>query len=876
MTTASKAESLEWELIRNGGTAKNWIELARAVEEDSSEKGIASRINEVSIIYERAVRALPFSYKLWISYLRYRIENLKNEYICTPQECFQSVRFLFERAVEKLPKMPILWANYLDWVMASPPPPRITMTRQIFARSLQSLPSTQHHYIWAKLKQWTVQKIPQYEEDNRVSFVPTVPTATLRTLWRVYFCFDHSFQERMKYFTILFNRGDMNTVVNEWIEFFYKHYCTRTESAKDENDEDPEIMLLHRPHVWHLFQRALETKGWKFNLLEEESKVGRSKEEEDNIDRETKWVHRIDKIVDYGLQFVESPTDFVLAYSVFLYGQGHCREGRRRLRQLLEEAPDPITFHNVYKVAVEVEDELIESFAQHPFLQHLSASDGRNLIDCIFGPEAKGNALFQLEKLMEQRDTLLNQAQLRNLPKSVPLWLKRVELFLDLAVEQRETSVDDIIKLWYQAISRCTQGEGDVDVSVGQLYESFAIFLLERNRINEAKTLLEEGAWAIPFSSSSVNADLLGLLVEIQILTSPVKTEKFEQEVGWANIGDEIIKKILLAASSSSLSLAQRKRNRSGLLTGLPSAQSLGRSPLKTSSLPWVLAFDIIQAYAGNDHVHLKEVIDHYFSTTFSPAGGTTNPYSAYTPEACAYLAFRLYSTGKVKLAVRELERGIQYFSRNPIGALFLVSQYISLLCFHYGKDLLLDTFREVSHTAFSLAPSAIAFAPHFTVEVLMSCVAVESTYGLYSTAIVLAKDTVQLILRFTSGIHQQQEIFLLVSGVLEHTISLAFLFKGIQEVRSLCNELLVIGDGHSRLLQRICVHWAALEKRCGFRVNAHTIMNTYAETQNPDTPSGAIYWELWESLCETLEEFEVFVRRRQQSRVRHEKKRKN
>lgn len=875
MMSEGKAESQEWQLIRNGGTAKNWIDFAKAVEEKLLENDAVIRINEVSTIYERAVRALPFSYKMWTSYILYRIANLKNEDVCNSQDCFQCVRLLFERAVEKLPKMPLLWESYLEWVIDGPLPPRITMTRLIFARSLQSLPTTQHHYIWGKLKVWTTKTIALSEE-NDTAAIPLVPTPTLRILWRVFFSFDHSFRVRVYYFTILFNRGNMNDFVNEWMVFFYEHYCSRTESVKDENDTDPEVMLLHRPHIWSLFEKALKVKGWKFHISEKEgSSAKKIKEEGVTLLSEGDWVYRVNTVVDYGAQFVNTPVDFLLAYSLFLYGQGQCSEGRRRLRQLLEEATDPITFHSVYKVAVEVEDELVESFAQHPCLLQLNFSDSKRAIERVFGQEANGDALFRLEQLMQEHDALLNQAQIRNLPKSVPLWLKRVELFLESAAEKNETSVDDIIKLWYQAIKRCTQGGGRVDISVAQLYESFAFFLLDHDRVSEAKSILEEGAWSVAFLSSSVNADLLGLLTEVQLLTTPFSPEKSTNNA-LMSIGDEVIQKLLLASSFSSSSSVQRKRHRSGLLLDLSSPQTLVHSPLKTSPLAWILAFDIIRTYTGSEHQHLEGVIDHFFSTTTSLKGGSKTVSSAYTPEACAYMGFQMYKLGEVKLAMREFERGIAHFTHNALGVLFLVSQYISFLLFHYGSTLLLDTFRELCQTVFSVAPSTLLLAPHFTVEVLMSCVVVESMYGLYSTALTTAKSTVQLVIRYLSDIHEHRKNFFLVCGAVEHSISLAFHFKGIPEVRSLCSELLKMAASHPRLIQRICIHWASLEKRCGLQLNAHTILNTYAETQNPDTPSGAIYWQLWSELCGTLEEFEVFVRRRQQSRVKHEKQAKN
>lgn len=84
-----------------------------------------------------------------------------------------------------------------------------------------------------------------------------------------------------------------------------------------------------------------------------------------------------------------------------------------------------------------------------------------------------------------------------------------------------------------------------------------------------------------------------------------------------------------------------------------------------------------------------------------------------------------------------------------------------------------------------------------------------------------------------------------------------------------MCTDLLSTTLTNSYLIQRTALHWAAIEKRAGFTANAHMILHSFAPSQNPDEESGELYWQLWESLCESADEFEVLVKCRQHIRVK-------
>ncbi|XP_046426784.1 pre-mRNA-splicing factor syf1 homolog [Neodiprion fabricii] len=125
----------EEEILRNPYSVKHW---QRYIDHLKSTKSI-----NLNIVYERALKELPGSYKLWYNYLRQRVKQLKGR--CVTDPLYEDVNNAFERALVFMHKMPRIWMDYCTLMTDQC---YITRTRQVFDRSLRALPITQHHRVW--------------------------------------------------------------------------------------------------------------------------------------------------------------------------------------------------------------------------------------------------------------------------------------------------------------------------------------------------------------------------------------------------------------------------------------------------------------------------------------------------------------------------------------------------------------------------------------------------------------------------------------------------------------------------------------------------------------------------------------------------------
>ncbi|KAM9313486.1 pre-mRNA-splicing factor SYF1 [Gastrophryne carolinensis] len=125
----------EEEILRNPYSVKCWM---RYIENKQSGSGHA-----LNLIYERALKELPGSYKLWYAYLKQRRKQVKRR--CVTDPAFEEVNNCHERALVFMHKMPRIWLDYCQFLMDQC---RISRTRRTFDRALRALPITQHHRIW--------------------------------------------------------------------------------------------------------------------------------------------------------------------------------------------------------------------------------------------------------------------------------------------------------------------------------------------------------------------------------------------------------------------------------------------------------------------------------------------------------------------------------------------------------------------------------------------------------------------------------------------------------------------------------------------------------------------------------------------------------
>ncbi|XP_028758613.1 pre-mRNA-splicing factor SYF1 [Neltuma alba] len=145
----------EEELLRNPFGLKLWWRYLVARSEAPFKKRF--------VIYERALKALPGSYKIWHAYLRERLDLVRNLPITHSQ--YDTLNNTFERALVTMHKMPRIWIMYLQSLTEQK---LITRTRRTFDRALCALPVTQHDRIWEPYLIFVSQKGIPIETSLRV------------------------------------------------------------------------------------------------------------------------------------------------------------------------------------------------------------------------------------------------------------------------------------------------------------------------------------------------------------------------------------------------------------------------------------------------------------------------------------------------------------------------------------------------------------------------------------------------------------------------------------------------------------------------------------------------------------------------------------
>ncbi|XP_055839821.1 pre-mRNA-splicing factor syf1 homolog [Episyrphus balteatus] len=125
----------EEEILRNAYSVKHWL---RYLEHKAKSSNL-----EINTIYERALKELPGSYKIWYNYLRTRRNQVRGSSALDIR--YEEVNNCFERALVFMHKMPRIWIDYCIFMTNQL---KITRARHVFDRALRALPITQHHRIW--------------------------------------------------------------------------------------------------------------------------------------------------------------------------------------------------------------------------------------------------------------------------------------------------------------------------------------------------------------------------------------------------------------------------------------------------------------------------------------------------------------------------------------------------------------------------------------------------------------------------------------------------------------------------------------------------------------------------------------------------------
>ena len=156
--------------MRNAYEPRAWLRYLEHKRSSSADPGA------VYFTYERAVGALPGSYKLWKAYLDERVTGCLQMLSLTGAgagvraEC-EAVRGVFERCLLYLGAMPRIWLDYVGFLLRQR---KITETRHVLNRALQSLPVGQHHRVWEVALRFA--RVRRYRADKSPSEADTIDT----------------------------------------------------------------------------------------------------------------------------------------------------------------------------------------------------------------------------------------------------------------------------------------------------------------------------------------------------------------------------------------------------------------------------------------------------------------------------------------------------------------------------------------------------------------------------------------------------------------------------------------------------------------------------------------------------------------------------
>lgn len=144
-------EAWEETLGRDELDAEIWLEYALDKLRRGQEK------SSVCAVFERALLALPGSYKLWHEYLKLRVAWIPLP--LTHNQFVVGLNATFQRGLRPMRRYPRIWLLFLDFLAKQG---KVGPVRQAFDDCLRALPLTQHRLIWPAYESWvfTEPKVP--------------------------------------------------------------------------------------------------------------------------------------------------------------------------------------------------------------------------------------------------------------------------------------------------------------------------------------------------------------------------------------------------------------------------------------------------------------------------------------------------------------------------------------------------------------------------------------------------------------------------------------------------------------------------------------------------------------------------------------------
>jgi pre-mRNA-splicing factor SYF1 len=352
----------EEECIRNPYYLKSWLRYI-----DHKTKNTKNWIT-VYLIYERALKQLPGSYKLWFNYLKLRRLHLKSK--CISDYQFEEVNTIYERALAYMNKMPRIWCDYCQFLLDQC---LITRTRKSCDRALRSLPVTQHHRVW-----------PIY---LRLVESFDIPDTGLKVYKRYSKLFPENAEDHAAYLKKI---GLIDECAHKLLFLL--------------NNEDIHSKYGKSKHqLWHELCDLLSKNPTKIKTI------------------------KVEPILRQGIaKYLDQVGQLWNSLASFYIGLGNFERARDIYEEGLAQVVTVRDFTQIFDAYSQFEESLITNLMESVGDNDNCDNDEQN-IDDDDDLELEMR-LARLEFLMDRRPLLINRVLLRQNPHNVQEWLKRVKL----------------------------------------------------------------------------------------------------------------------------------------------------------------------------------------------------------------------------------------------------------------------------------------------------------------------------------------------------------------------------------------------------------------------------------------------------------------
>eukprot|EP00466_Bigelowiella_natans_P008015 jgi/Bigna1/38562/e_gw1.26.7.1 len=420
---ASEDISYEEDVLRNPHSLKHWwwyLEFkARAPTK------IRFRI------YERAVKSLPRSYKLWFKYLTERVHECKN--LSLEDSSFEATNAAFERALVTMHKMPRIWLDYLKFLIVQK---SVTKIRRTFDRALRTLPITQHNRVW-----------PLYLRFVQFARIPELAV-------RVYRRYLKMESDRAEEFV------DYLKKIKSWDE-------AATQLANLVNNE--KFVSQYGKSKYDLWKELL-------NIITKNP--GSIK------------TLNVDAVIRSGIRrFPHQVGHLWCALAEYYVTDGRFAKAKDIYEEALNTVSTVRDFSVVFDAYSQYEESLLAAKMEIAESEGMEDDDengdqgGSGIAELSASDEVDWR-MMRLENLMERRKLLLNSVLLRQNPHNVDEWHKRVKLFKDQPIKA--------ITTFSKAVA--TVDPSQATGKPHSLWVSFARFYEDHGELKNARVIFEKAA----------------------------------------------------------------------------------------------------------------------------------------------------------------------------------------------------------------------------------------------------------------------------------------------------------------------------------------------------------------------------------------------